>query len=243
MELKVIIGYGDFKVSARELHKFLELKSNFTTWFSRMLEYGFSNENDYVEKWLSKNGNLKPQGFDSMSNIEKGSLGFKLDYYISLDMAKEISMIQRSEKGKEARQYFIQIEKDYKEVQTLVSENKSITIQELNGIRFKTTNQTCRTFSHCDVEHIKSLTHDFLDYAKKLGTDERIRKCSSAINGLEKLHDSITLLPKSNGDCYNILVLVDEVKFVRHKAENLSRGQIIAHINSKIKELENQILG
>ncbi|MGL5647661.1 MAG: hypothetical protein ACRDDY_07405, partial [Clostridium sp.] len=81
----------------------------------------------------------------------------------------------------------------------------------------------------------------FLNYAKKLKTDERIKKCKSAINGLEKLHDKSNLLPKSSGDCYNIVVLIDEVKFLKHKTENMNRGQLIAHRNTKIRELEEMI--
>lgn len=95
---------GQQLVSARELHEFLEVKSNFTTWIKRMLEYGFVDGVDFV---VFKNGNLENTGF--------GGLGTpKQDYIISLDMAKEISMIQRSEKGKQARKYFIACERQLK---------------------------------------------------------------------------------------------------------------------------------
>ena len=84
-------------VSARELHEALGVESNFTTWFNRMLEYGF-DENEY-EKCFPK--------------MESGTNGGQnmVDYNISIDMAKEICMIQRSEIGTKIRRYFISIEK------------------------------------------------------------------------------------------------------------------------------------
>ena len=84
-------------VSAREVHKFLEIGTRFDKWFIRMCEYGF-NENDDFIRVAQKCPTL-------------GGTQTIIDYAITLDMAKELSMIQRSEKGKQARQYFIQCEK------------------------------------------------------------------------------------------------------------------------------------
>lgn len=84
-------------VSARDLHEGLEIKSNFTTWFERMKEYGFT-ETDYKK---------------CFPNLESGCNGGQnmIDYQISVDMAKQICMIQRSEKGRQYRQYFLDLEK------------------------------------------------------------------------------------------------------------------------------------
>lgn len=84
-------------VSARDLHVGLEIKSNFTTWFDRMCEYGFT-ELDYKK---------------CFPNLESGCNGGQnmIDYQISVDMAKQICMIQRSEKGRQYRQYFLDLEK------------------------------------------------------------------------------------------------------------------------------------
>ena len=84
-------------VSARELHEFLEIGTRFDKWFRRMCEYGF-NENDDFIRVAQKCPTL-------------GGIQTIIDYAITLDMAKEISMIQRTKKGKQARQYFIQCEK------------------------------------------------------------------------------------------------------------------------------------
>lgn len=82
--------------SARELHEFLEIKTAYKDWFPRMVEYGFL------------------EGTDFCSNLSISTGGRpSTDHIIKLDMAKEIAMIQRSEKGKTARQYFLQIEKEW----------------------------------------------------------------------------------------------------------------------------------
>lgn len=88
-------------VSARELHEFLESKERFSKWFNRMLEYGFQPQvdfNSYKKVQVQLEGNREIRREFS-------------DYIITIDMAKELSMIQRTEKGKQARQYFIQCEK------------------------------------------------------------------------------------------------------------------------------------
>ena len=99
MNFPIIQQHQDLQqaVSARELHDFLEMTERFSSWFDRMLAYGFSESSDF-EKCKTFNA----------SNRELE------DYFISIDMAKEISMIQRSDKGKQARQYFLDCERKLK---------------------------------------------------------------------------------------------------------------------------------
>lgn len=85
-------------VSARELYEFLEITERFSRWFDRMRDYGFDEGIDYVQH-------------ESYNARARQSLQ---DYFISIDMAKEISMIQRSDKGKQARQYFLECERKLK---------------------------------------------------------------------------------------------------------------------------------
>lgn len=82
-------------VLGRNLHAFLEVKDNYTDWMKRMIAYGFSAGQDFSEFSDKPNGAGRP----------------RTDHIITLDMAKEISMIQRTDKGKQARQYFIECEK------------------------------------------------------------------------------------------------------------------------------------
>ena len=86
--------YGKQVVSARELHQFLEIKTDFTEWCKRMFDYGFEENKDFTSI-LGKSTGGRPS----------------VDYALIIDCAKEISMVQRSEKGKQARKYFIECEK------------------------------------------------------------------------------------------------------------------------------------
>ncbi len=100
--IKVFDKEEQQEVSARELHEFLEIKDHFTQWSERMFEYGFLENIDYQAVHIfvrAKNG------FGGTN---------KVDYALTLDCAKEIAMIQKNEKGKQARQYFIDCEKKYR---------------------------------------------------------------------------------------------------------------------------------
>ena len=87
-------------VSARELYEGLEIKTAFKDWFPRMAAYGFEENQDFI---------LVAQ--KRATNNPKNPIATYNDYQISVDMAKQICMIQRSEKGKQYRQYFIDLEK------------------------------------------------------------------------------------------------------------------------------------
>ncbi|WP_270671354.1 phage antirepressor KilAC domain-containing protein [Staphylococcus hominis] len=88
---------GEIAISGRELHQALEVKTEYKKWFNRMSDYGFEENIDFTrvtQKCLTQGG------YQNMT-----------DHALTLDTAKEIAMIQRSEPGKRARQYFIQVEK------------------------------------------------------------------------------------------------------------------------------------
>jgi len=88
---------GAQTVNARDLHTFLESKQDFSTWIkTRIEQYGFAEGVDYL---LHKFMEQLPSGAKQ-----------KIDYHLTLDMAKEISMVERNDKGKQARQYFIACE-------------------------------------------------------------------------------------------------------------------------------------
>lgn len=93
--LKVNYDNDRITLSARELHKFLGVTERFGNWFERMNQYGFQESIDYLGRKV----------FNTQAHQELQ------DYQITLDMAKEIAMIQRSDKGKEVRQYFLELEK------------------------------------------------------------------------------------------------------------------------------------
>lgn len=87
-------------VLGRDLHKFLEVKTAYKDWFPRMCEYGFAEGADFNQ---IKNERVQNEGGRMVSREI-------VEHQLTITMAKEICMIQRSEKGKMARQYFIQLE-------------------------------------------------------------------------------------------------------------------------------------
>ncbi|MDK3882543.1 phage antirepressor KilAC domain-containing protein [Staphylococcus pseudintermedius] len=90
---------GDIAISGRELHKGLEIGTQYDKWMDRMIGYGFEEEIDYIIQSVNVQSQKRLRTYKQQ------------DHIMTLDMAKEISMIQRSEPGKRARQYFIQVEK------------------------------------------------------------------------------------------------------------------------------------
>lgn len=103
MELiKITEQNGKQAVSLKELYVFLEIGENWTDWSNRMLSYGFEKDIDFQAVSFFR---PHPNGF--------GGTTVK-DYALTIDTAKEISMIQRSEKGKQARKYFIECERKLK---------------------------------------------------------------------------------------------------------------------------------
>lgn len=94
---------GRKAVSARQLHDTLEIDTKFTQWIQRMFEYGFEEAQDY---------------FPVLGNRSDGKAGKgRTDFALTIDCAKEIAMLQRSDKGKQLRKYFIEVEKKYRDQQ------------------------------------------------------------------------------------------------------------------------------
>jgi len=112
-------------VSGRELHKILEVATAYKDWFPRMCEYGFVEGQDF-SSFLSESTGGRPSQ----------------DAQITVDMAKEIAMLQRTEKGKEVRKYFIQVEKEWNSPERVMARaleiaHKTIATLELENNKMK----------------------------------------------------------------------------------------------------------
>lgn len=94
------IGNGEVNaVDARELHEFLESKQQFGNWIkSRISEYDFKNGNDFIS-------------FNKVIKRASGGGSRTSEYFLTIEMAKELAMVERNDKGKQARQYFIECER------------------------------------------------------------------------------------------------------------------------------------
>jgi phage anti-repressor protein len=110
---------GENIVSARNLYAFLEVNEQFTDWCNRMFGYGFVENQDYTRVFQ-----------ENMKNTKGGRP--KIDYAITLDCAREISMLQRNDKGKQARQYFLECEKRLKSIEkSLVSQEEFLELKDM----------------------------------------------------------------------------------------------------------------
>lgn len=107
-------------VSARDLHDFLEVKTAYKDWFPRMCEYRFTEGEDFCS-FLSESTGGRPAQ----------------DAVLTIDMAKELCMIQRNEKGKQARQYFLQIEKDWNSPEKVMARALQIAGDKLKRLENK----------------------------------------------------------------------------------------------------------
>jgi anti-repressor protein len=102
--IKIEENNGIRVVSARELYTYLEVNTEFPKWCVRMFDYGFEQDKDYSIVVVKNDGN------------SKGGRNTLIDYALTTDCAKEISMLQRTEKGSKARKYFIEVEKQVREI-------------------------------------------------------------------------------------------------------------------------------
>lgn len=103
-------------VDARTMHEFLQSKQRFTDWIkARIDQYGFVEDKDYLLHKI-------------MTRVESGAK-YKTEYYISIAMAKELAMVERNERGKMARQYFIECER-------IAKEGNNLRLGDLNDEQF-----------------------------------------------------------------------------------------------------------
>ena len=117
--IKVQERDGEQLVSGRELHQFLESSERFSKWWERMVGYGFIENKDYT---LYQK--VHPQNKQEI-----------IDYLMKISMAKEISMLQRNEKGKEARNYFIKCEEAWNSDEIVMA--RAILIQNKKILGYK----------------------------------------------------------------------------------------------------------
>lgn len=143
-------------VSARDLHEFLEVGAAYKDWFPRMCEYGFEEGKDFCS-FLSESTGGRP----------------KHDAEITIDMAKELCMLQRNEKGKQARQYFIQLEKDWNSPEKVMARALQIANKKLRVLEAKAEEDKPKVLFADSVatSHTSILIFDLAKILKQNGVD------------------------------------------------------------------------
>lgn len=151
-------------VNAREIHEYLEVKTAFSHWINRAIEkYDFIENIDFVK-------------IDKPLNNQK-------DYIVSLDMAKELSMVENNPKGKETRKYFIEVEKQQNRVLTiseqiaLIAQGHQEVEQRISTIEQKIDNDI--TLTSAQKHHLKKIvTNKAFELKKTHNLDDSFNKKS-----------------------------------------------------------------
>ena len=155
----VKVNFDTQTVSARELHEQLHIGTEFAKWFSRMCEYGFSTGNDYSEVIVKNDEN------------SKGGRP-ATDYNISVDMAKQICMIQRTPEGKAVRQYLIDLEKAWNTPEQVMARALKLADQTIDSLKTQVIEMKPKA-DYFDALIDKKLNTNIRDTAKELGVGER----------------------------------------------------------------------
>lgn len=206
---------GKQTVSARELHEKLEVKTDFNNWLKRMLDFGFVEGEDFLSILTESTGG-RPA----------------MEYYISIDMAKEICMIQRSEIGRKFRQYFIECEKRLIEsnrrampqtyieaIESLLNELKKNQALEEKGKLLLEQKEKAEAETERIIQYNKNF-HSHLytatDLAKMLGTNPyRIGKIANEHHlKQEPLYGKLGKIQLNNGRWVEIFYYNEDAKLV-----------------------------
>lgn len=147
-------------VSARELHEQLKIGTEFAKWFSRMCEYGFTAENDYSEVIVKNDEN------------SKGGRP-ATDYQISVDMAKQICMIQRTPEGKQCRQYLIDLEKAWNTPEQVMARALRIADKTIASLKEQNLEMKPKA-EYFDALVDRKLNTNVRDTAKELRVKDRV---------------------------------------------------------------------
>lgn len=152
-------------VLGRDLHEFLEINTEYKKWFSRMCEYGFSETIDFVKV------TQKCPTSSTGQNIT--------DHQLTIEMAKEICMLQRNEKGRQARQYFINLEKAWNTPEMIMSRalkmaENTISSLKLTNSQLTVENQIMQPKADYFDELVdRNLLTSFRETAKQLNIKEK----------------------------------------------------------------------
>lgn len=155
--LKVNYDNDRITVSARELHEFLEATERFSSWFERMMKYGFVEGVDYL-------------GCKVFNTLARQELQ---DYQLTIDMAKELAMIQRNDKGRQARRYFLEIERRWNSPEYVMKRALDIANKKVEALMNENTEMKPKAFfaDAVSASETSILVGELAKLIKQNGTD------------------------------------------------------------------------
>ena len=124
MEEQIMVNFDTQTISARELHKEIGSTERFSAWFERQLQFGFVEDEDYTSV----------KSFTVVNNGAKKEID---DYDLSVDMAKQICMVQKNDKAKIIRKYLIDLEKAWNTPEQVFARALKMADQTINRLKFE----------------------------------------------------------------------------------------------------------
>ncbi len=162
--IKVNFDSENPTVSGRDLHKALEIETRYNDWFKRMCEYGFEENKDF---------------YSFLSKTEESGGRPATDHQLTIPMAKEICMIQRNERGKQFRQYFITIENQWNTPEAVMSRALKLADRQIKQLAVQISaltveNQIMKPKAEYFDELVdRNLLTNFRETAKELKVSEK----------------------------------------------------------------------
>lgn len=215
-------------VNARDLHEFLEIGKVFGAWITeRIDQFEFVENQDFVV--VSENG-----------KNPKGGRPAK-EYHLTLDMAKELSMVERNEKGKQARRYFIECEQRLHSNQTVASKLTK-TIESIYPKASKYI-EVMNLSSELDIQLCQSISDKFADYLKEINANVKSSKHTNATKRTNILSESQVIdgIQNLNTAQKERLFFILNLLKQKNQFNKLSQSELAEHLGMDRKTIYNDM--
>lgn len=205
-------------VSGRDLHMFLEINTPYSKWFNRMCEYGFVENVDYFtmdKKVLREDGRVMPQT--------------QFEHDLTIEMAKQLCMLARNEKGREAREYFIEVEKEWNSPEKVMSRALKIANNVINEQKVIIAQQEQQI---AEFQPVRDYVDEILSSTSTLTTTQVAADYDLSARALNKILHEAKLQRNVNGQW---ILYKSEMGKGYTKSETFSFVRTDGRIDSKIQ--------
>lgn len=205
-------------VSGRDLHMFLEISTPYTMWFNRMCEYGFVKNVDYMtdhKKVIRADGKVMPQT--------------QLEHNLTIEMAKQLCMLARNDKGREAREYFIEVEKEWNSPEKVMSRALKIANNVINEQKVIIAQQEQQI---AEFQPVRDYVDEILSSTSTLTTTQVAADYDLSARALNKILHEAKLQRSVNGQW---ILYKDEMGKGYTKSETFTFTRTDGRLDSKIQ--------
>lgn len=205
-------------VSGRDLHMFLEISTPYTMWFNRMCEYGFVENVDYMtdhKKVIRADGKVMPQK--------------QLEHNLTIEMAKQLCMLARNDKGREAREYFIEVEKEWNSPEKVMSRALKIANNVINEQKVIIAQQEQQI---AEFQPVRDYVDEILSSTSTLTTTQVAADYDLSARALNKILHEAKLQRSVNGQW---ILYKDEMGKGYTKSETFTFARTDGRLDSKIQ--------